>query len=546
MLGNIKIGMRLMLAFLLVTAFTVGVGYIGVQNSDAINAANDRLYQDNLAAISAVKEANIDLIWLGRARASFLAAEDDGERRRNIDIMNEYLRKLKQNMVVVGKVVRDPGSKAILAQIEQALTPYLADKERMLTLLSADASSAESAAVATLRQRLRETSAILDVKMTALADNEDKLAKRDVDAATLVFQNGRSLILGAIAAAVVLSAVLALVISASVARPLRAAVDAANRLAEGDLAAELHSNRRDEVGMLLGAMARMIERLRQVVGEVNGGVQTIASAATQVSATSQSLSQAATEQAASVEETSAAIEEMGASVAQNSENARLTDDMAAKAAHDAVEGGEAVGATVAAMKQIAGKIGIIDDIAYQTNLLALNAAIEAARAGEHGKGFAVVAAEVRKLAERSQVAAQEIGEVAAGSVELAERAGRLLATMVPDIRKTAGLVQEIAAASQEQASGARQITVAIGQLSETTQQNAAGAEELAATAEEMSNQAEQLQQAVRFFRLGAASQAGAAASAAAPAGPRPLPGRQLLGGLGVAVPEADPSKFGSF
>jgi methyl-accepting chemotaxis protein len=191
---------------------------------------------------------------------------------------------------------------------------------------------------------------------------------------------------------------------------------------------------------------------------------------------------------------------MTASIAQNTENAKVTDSMATKASTDAAEGGEAVKATVAAMKQIAQKISIIDDIAYQTNLLALNAAIEAARAGDHGKGFAVVAAEVRKLAERSQVAAQEIGTVASSSVELAERAGTLLGAMVPSIKKTSDLVQEISAASQEQSQGVGQINSAVGQLSQTTKQNASSAEELAATAEEMTTQAEQLQQTMSFFK----------------------------------------------
>jgi methyl-accepting chemotaxis protein len=195
------------------------------------------------------------------------------------------------------------------------------------------------------------------------------------------------------------------------------------------------------------------------------------------------------------------VEQMTASIAQNTENAKVTNQMATKASGEAGDGGEAVGKTVEAMKQIAKKISIIDDIAYQTNLLALNAAIEAARAGEHGKGFAVVAAEVRKLAERSQVAAQEISEVASSSVELAERAGKLLEAMVPSIKKTANLVEEIAAASQEQYSGVGQINVAMNQLSQLTQQNASASEELAATSEEMSGQAHQLQQSMAFFKV---------------------------------------------
>ena len=234
---------------------------------------------------------------------------------------------------------------------------------------------------------------------------------------------------------------------------------------------------------------------------------------------------------------------MSASITQNSDNAKVTDGMASKASKEASEGGQAVAQTVTAMKQIAAKIGIIDDIAYQTNLLALNAAIEAARAGEHGKGFAVVAAEVRKLAERSQVAAQEIGELASSSVKMAEKAGKLLDEMVPSIRKTSDLVQEIAAASQEQSSGVGQINGAMGQLNQATQQNASASEELAATAEEMGGQANQLQQLMAFFKVDQdagghpASRVGARPQAGA--GHRPAPMRAAPAGLN----EADFERF---
>jgi methyl-accepting chemotaxis protein len=283
--------------------------------------------------------------------------------------------------------------------------------------------------------------------------------------------------------------------------PLNEAITVLQAMEKGDLTKTVDGHYKGQLEDFKHTVNNTIEKISQVVAEVRNSADGIASASEQVSSTAQSLSQATNEQAASVEETSASVEQMSASINQNTENSKVTEGISAKAANDANEGGAAVQQTVAAMKSIAGKISIIDDIAYQTNLLALNAAIEAARAGEHGKGFAVVAAEVRKLAERSQVAAQEIGELAESSVGTAEKAGKLLEEMVPNINKTSDLVQEITAASQEQSSGASQINVAMNQMSQITQQNASGSEELAATAEEMSGQAEQLQELIGFFSI---------------------------------------------
>lgn len=284
-------------------------------------------------------------------------------------------------------------------------------------------------------------------------------------------------------------------------RGMADAIQVANHLANGNLAISINTQQHDEIGMLNHALSNMVGKLSKTIGSVYHSTDLLSSASKQISATAQSISQSTSEQAASVEQSSASLEEMTASIHQNAENAKVTDDMATKAAHEAAEGGDAVKETVQAMRQIAERISIIDDIAYQTNLLALNAAIEAARAGEHGKGFAVVAAEVRKLAERSQVAAQEISELATGSVSMAERAGTLLDEIVPSIGKTSDLVQEIAAASHEQSSGVQQINAAIGQLNQVTQQNASASEELAATAEELQAQAEHLHDTISFFRL---------------------------------------------
>jgi methyl-accepting chemotaxis protein len=291
-------------------------------------------------------------------------------------------------------------------------------------------------------------------------------------------------------------------IASSIANPLAAVAQNLDRLADGDLTQEIAVTAQGgELKVLQSAMKRMVERLGATIGRVSETAGHLVRAADQLSSTAQSLSQGASEQASSVEETSASMEQISASIAQNTDNAKATGDIATLSAHEAADGGRAVQSTVTAMKQIAHKIAIIDEIAYQTNLLALNAAIEAGRAGEHGRGFAVVAAEVRKLAERSQVAAEEIGHLATGSVDLAGKAGKLLETVVPSIQKTADLVQEIAMASTEQNSGIGQINAAIGQISQSVAQNAAASEELAATSDEVNNQAMDLQSTMEFFTL---------------------------------------------
>jgi methyl-accepting chemotaxis protein len=273
-------------------------------------------------------------------------------------------------------------------------------------------------------------------------------------------------------------------------------------LAAGDLTQRITREAQGTFNQVKNDANASCDKLASIIEQVRAAAAALTDAATHVSATAQSLSQSATEQAASVEETTASVETMSASITQNSENAKITDGMATKTSKEAGEGGQAVMQTVGAMKQIAKKISIIDDIAYQTNLLALNAAIEAARAGEHGKGFAVVAAEVRKLAERSEEAAMEIGELASKSVSTAEHAGELLDAIVPSIQRTSDLVQEITAASQEQSESVKQIGSAMDQLSLATQQNASASEELAATSEELSGQAGQLQESVAFFNVG--------------------------------------------
>jgi len=292
---------------------------------------------------------------------------------------------------------------------------------------------------------------------------------------------------------------------------LNATANVADAIASGDLAvATKPLSDKDRLGI---SLENMVTRLREVVGQVNAAATNMSTGSQELSASADQLSQGSTEQAASTEEASSSMEQMAANVRQNAENASTTEKIAAQSARDAEASGEAVGKAVDAMQTIAQKINIVQEIARQTDLLALNAAVEAARAGEHGKGFAVVASEVRKLAERSQAAAAEIGTLSADTVKVAQEAGAMLAKLVPDIKKTAELVEEITSASREQDVGAGQINQAIQQLDKVTQQNAAASEQVSATSEELAGQAEQLQNTIAFFRLGDSDRRGGAPGA---------------------------------
>jgi len=311
----------------------------------------------------------------------------------------------------------------------------------------------------------------------------------------LMFREGLGLLL--------LLLVITALVRREVSRPLQQVENGLLDIArgEGDLTKRIEHASRNEIGMIAQSFNQFIDKLSFIIVQVRESTNAVSAAATQVSSSAQELSQGTSEQAAAVQETSSSLEQMHASITQNAENSRQMEQMASKGVKDVEESGKAVGESVDAMKTIAQKISIIEEIAYQTNLLALNAAIEAARAGDHGKGFAVVASEVRKLAERSQTAAQEISSLTATSVRVAERSGELLKDLVPAIRKTSELVQEVATASREQATGVAQVNRAMTQVDQVTQRNASAAEELSSTAEEMSSQAESLQQLMALFRV---------------------------------------------
>jgi len=498
---NMKLGVRLGLGFAAVLALMMVLAAISYVRFEALNLSIEEVVTDRFPKTVMANDAVDQINITARAIRNAMLVKTPEEAQKEISRLMEARKKTGEIFDKLDKQITSPDGRKVFDKVSQLRKLAVDDQNQVLELFKAGRKD-EAVDVLVLKVRVSQ-GAYLNAVGDLIKFQSELMEKSGAQADALA-EGGQRLILIIGAAAALLAVLIAWWIIHSVLAQLGGEPDYARamvtRIAEGDLTVKIETHANDSSSLLF-AMKQMTERLTQVVTDVNGGAQALASASEEVSATAQSLSQAASEQAAGVEETSASIEQMTSSIAQNTENAKITDGMASKAAKDAVDGGEAVNATVDAMKQIAKKIGIIDDIAAQTNLLALNAAIEAARAGEHGKGFAVVAAEVRKLAERSQIAAQEIGEVASNSVGLAEKAGKLLAEIVPNIRKTSDLVQEITAASTEQSSGVGQINSAVSQLNQTTQQNASSSEELAATSEEMSSQAEQLQQTMSFFKL---------------------------------------------
>ncbi|MDX8121414.1 methyl-accepting chemotaxis protein [Janthinobacterium sp. GMG2] len=523
MLNQMRVGTRLLAAFFCVALMGAIVAGIGIFNMGKIDTMAGQMYNHELLGLSYIKEANIALIKVGRARSNFLLATTSEERAgRQADIA-KYLEENKNNLAKAQPLFVTPAAKELFARFATVEAEYVSTLQQSLALAAAEPLAQRSAQLTALLAKTRQHADELDGVLDKLSLQKEARAKAAAEQASGVYQASRSfmiaLVLGSVAAGLALGALITRGLTRQLGGEPAYAVKIAGAIAEGDLTVEIRTASHDSASLLF-AMKTMRDKLVGIVSQVRSGTDTINTASGEIAQGNLDLSSRTEEQASSLEETASSMEQLTSAVRQNADNARQANALAGAASDVAGKGGAVVGRVVQTMESINASsrkivdiISVIDSIAFQTNILALNAAVEAARAGEEGRGFAVVAAEVRNLAQRSASAAKEIKTLIGDSVEqveigsrLVHDAGKTMDEVVTSVRQVADIMQEITAASAEQSAGIEQVNQAVLQMDQVTQQNAALVEEAAAAAESLQDQAQTLTELVGVFRLHAQAQ----------------------------------------
>jgi methyl-accepting chemotaxis protein len=579
-MNNWKIGTRISAGFGMVILITAALGLFAYNKLGDIDTHTRQTTSEDVPKLYLVgqMQRNVQATF---ALGLLFARATDKQEKAELETEIQVIRSTTSEIVAeYEKLVHTEKGHVLMQNYKTARVAFLQAMDELTKASQSGTAEGEKRALEIVSQKVRPAVKKYSETAQAMVEFNKSLVDDSGTAIVASISSARTGILVGIGSALLVAVVIAMFVVGSITRPLANAVGLLEHVAQGDLTQSVEVTSRDEVGIMMASLKRMVENLKAtaaVAGRISEGdltvqvtalsdkdslghslirmlenlsntVRDVASAAgnvasgsQQMSSTAEQLSQGSTEQAAAAEETTAAMEEMAASIQQSADNARQTDKIASTAAEDAKSSGEAVNRTLQAMKEVSEKINIIEEIARKTDLLALNAAVEAARAGEHGKGFAVVASEVRKLAERSQTAAAEISRLTTDGVKTAEGAGQLLSKLVPDIRKTAELVREISAASSEQSTGATQVNKAIQQLDQVIQQNASASQEMASTSEELASQADALQAAIAFFKLEDGHRAAAPRKPAVRRASKPKPHGSDLGNLSRAARSSGPS-----